>query len=368
MTEQEAIKTVLALAASEIGYQEKASNAQLDDKYANAGHANWTKYARDLDAALNFYNGKKNGYDWCDMFTDWLFLHSFGATIAMTMLCQPQRSGGAGCQYSAGYYQSAGRWVTTPQPGDQIFFYSGGGINHTGIVENVINGQVITIEGNSADQVGRHTYPLGASYIAGYGRPIWAAAAASGVEYVEPTYEIPTTITLSFGMVSEDVRKMQEMLIKLGYSCGPDGADGDFGMNTYAALVQFQTDYALTVDGQAGDLTLNALKEALKKKEGNASSSTPESSGSSSATPTPEPAPAPTQDTGFKVGDIVNFVGKRHYTMATGNFSRSCRPGKARITIIHQSKNTKHPYHLIKVAGSTSTVFGWVDEKDIEKA
>lgn len=357
MTEQEAIKTVLALAASEIGYHEKASNAQLDDKYANAGSGNWTKYARDLDAALNFYNGKKNGYDWCDMFTDWLFLHSFGAAVAMTMLCQPQRSGGAGCQYSAGYYQSAGRWVTNPEPGDQIFFYSGGGINHTGIVENVISGQVITIEGNSADQVGRHSYPLGASYIAGYGRPVWAAAAASGVEYVEPTYTPPATVTLVYGMVSEEVLKMQEMLIKLGYSCGPDGADGDFGPNTLNALTKFQKDYALTVDGQAGDLTLNALKEALAKKEGNTPTSTPTNNGSSNAI----------ANEGFKVGDIVNFKGNKHYTMATGNFSRACKPGKAKITIIHQSKNTKHPYHLMKVPGSTSTVFGWVNEKDIEK-
>ena len=118
MTVEEAKKTVLALANSEIGYHEKASNSQLDEKYANAGSGNWTKYARDLDAALDFYNGKKNGYDWCDMFTDWLFLHSFGPNIAMKMLCQPKRSAGAGCMYSAGYYQQQGRFFNTPEPGD----------------------------------------------------------------------------------------------------------------------------------------------------------------------------------------------------------------------------------------------------------
>jgi len=67
------------------------------------------------------------------------------------MLCQPQRSAGAGCLYSAQYYKSAGCWYTSPQPGDQIFFYSSGSINHTGIVEKIEGSNVITIEGNTAD-------------------------------------------------------------------------------------------------------------------------------------------------------------------------------------------------------------------------
>lgn len=365
MTEQEAIKTVLALANSEIGYHEKVSNDQLDDKYANAGSGNWTKYARDLDAALNFYNGKKNGYDWCDMFTDWLFLHSFGATIAMTMLCQPQRSAGAGCMYSAGYYQSAGRWVTDPQPGDQIFFYSGGAINHTGIVENVSNGQVITIEGNSADQVARHNYPLGSSYIAGYGRPIWQAATLSGKEYVETDYT-PTVITivLTYGMSGDEVKELQENLITLGYDCGPDGADGDFGPNTLKAVRAFQKDKALSIDGEVGDLTQAAIKEALKKKNNEQSTTT---------TPAAEPVVTPTvttpvAPTTFQVGDIVNFTGNKHYRMATGTNAKTCKPGQAKITIIHLSANTKHPYHIIRVPGGGSTVFGWVDANDITKA
>ena len=62
---------VLAVAAAEIGYKEKASNAQLDDKAANAGSANYTKYARDFDQKYpKWYNGKKNGFAWCDMFVD----------------------------------------------------------------------------------------------------------------------------------------------------------------------------------------------------------------------------------------------------------------------------------------------------------
>jgi len=137
VTSNEAIEKVLNLAREEIGYHEKITNSQLDDKYANAGGGNFTKYGRDLDNVTNFYNGKKNGYAWCDQFYDWLFYKSFGAQAAMKMLCQPAKSAGAGCMYSAEYYKAAGRWFTTPQPGDQIFFYSSGAINHTGIVESV---------------------------------------------------------------------------------------------------------------------------------------------------------------------------------------------------------------------------------------
>ena len=69
---------VVNIALAEVGYREKASNAYLDDKTANAGAANWTKYARDL-AAADYYNGNKNGYAWCDVFVDWCFFKSYGA-------------------------------------------------------------------------------------------------------------------------------------------------------------------------------------------------------------------------------------------------------------------------------------------------
>ena len=114
MTQNEAISKVLDLARSEIGYHEKATNSELDDKTANSGSGNWTKFARDLAALGNFYNGAKNGYAWCDCFVDWLFYKAFGATVGMNMICQPQRSAGAGCLYSAQYYRNAGRWATNP--------------------------------------------------------------------------------------------------------------------------------------------------------------------------------------------------------------------------------------------------------------
>ena len=39
------VQRVLATARSENGYLEKATNAQLEDKTANAGYNNWNKFA-----------------------------------------------------------------------------------------------------------------------------------------------------------------------------------------------------------------------------------------------------------------------------------------------------------------------------------
>lgn len=64
----------------------------------------------------------------------------------------------------------------------------------------------------------------------------------------------------------------------------------------------------------------------------------------------------------LKVGDIVDFTGNRHYVSSTGDVGYSCKPGKARITII--SRGAKHPYHLIHT-DSASNVYGWVNASDI---
>lgn len=172
-------KKLIAIAVAEIGYKEKKSNSQLDDPTANAGSNNYTKYARDL-AAAGYYNGNKNGYAWCDVFVDWCFyqLCNKDAKKAQEIECQTGDLG-AGCTYSRQYYQKQGRLYNTPQPGDQIFFQSGGSISHTGIVETVNGNKITTIEGNSSDQVIRRSYTLGDSYIKDFGRPKYDAEASA---------------------------------------------------------------------------------------------------------------------------------------------------------------------------------------------
>lgn len=173
------IQNLIKLAKYEEGYLEKKSNKDLDDKYKNAGSNNYTKYARDLDKIKGFYNGKKNGYAWCDVFVDWLFVQTFGVTRAKELLNHGTL--GAGCKYSANYYKKKNQYHTKPKVGDQIFFTnSKGSIAHTGIVIDVDNTYVYTIEGNTSSASGvvanggsvrSKKYKLTYKNIDGYGRP-----------------------------------------------------------------------------------------------------------------------------------------------------------------------------------------------------
>ena len=149
-------KRVIQVAENEIGYLEKNDKSSLDDKTANAGNKNYTKYARDLDV-LGFYNGRKNGYAWCDVFVDWCFVQAYGLSAALKLTNQPMGKSncGAGCKYSRQYYQKKGRLFDAPQPGDQIFFWpkdaiGGPAVQHTGLVCAVDGSYVYTIEGNTS--------------------------------------------------------------------------------------------------------------------------------------------------------------------------------------------------------------------------
>lgn len=196
-----AVERLLATAQAEEGYLEKASNAQLDSKTGNAGRGNWTKYAADLDALGVVYNGKKNGFDWCDIFVDWCFIKAFGLETAIKLLCQEKRGAGAGCTYSARYYKNKGRFYTSgPKPGDQIFFTKDAGktFYHTGIVERVSGGRVYTIEGNTSSASGvvenggcvaRKSYALNYSRIGGYGRPDWSIVEKEDEDMDQATFD-----------------------------------------------------------------------------------------------------------------------------------------------------------------------------------
>lgn len=168
MIKADAEARLISIARAEIGYHEKATNADLDNPTSNPGNANWTKYARDLYNA-GYYNGNKNGFAWCDVFVDWCFYKAFGKQ-GQDVQCQAGELGAA-CCYSAAYYKAQGRYDNIPKVGDQVFFQQGGTLTHTGIVTDVLPDQIATIEGNSSDMVSKHTYNRSDTYIAGYGHP-----------------------------------------------------------------------------------------------------------------------------------------------------------------------------------------------------
>lgn len=81
-------------------------------------------------------------------------------------------------------------------------------------------------------------------------------------------YEVAATLSLTgrelyYGCVGEDVRILQKSLIKLGFSCGVYGADGEFGQGTRAAVVAFQNTHALDSDGIVGRLTKTEINKCL---------------------------------------------------------------------------------------------------------
>ena len=269
-------RIVIEYAKSQIGYHEKATNAQLDDPVANSGSNNYNKFSKILDDIPGFYNyAGKNGFAWCDCFVDACFVHCYTAPVALQLLCQPWGSAGAGCMYSAQYYEKQGRFfVTDPQPGDQIFFDYGGGINHTGIVVDVNRYAIITVEGNADDQVKQCSYPHSANYIAGVGRPNWdidvdipdAPIDDNPVEPQPTTCEVTAIVpVIHFGDVSPWVKVMQTLLIANGFSCGWYGADGEFGTQTKIGLFQFRQAHGLQTDDilcdkSAWSLLLNGSK------------------------------------------------------------------------------------------------------------
>ncbi len=162
---------ILRVAAAEIGYLEKASNAGLDSKTANAGSNNWTKYGK-------WYGLNGPEAYWCHMFISWCAAQSGNAGII------PRT---ASCYNGKDWFAERGRFhlraAYTPRAGDVVYFstrqYPNGG-GHVGIVEKVENGYVYTIEGNTSGASGvvangggvaRKSYPLGYPSIYGYGNP-----------------------------------------------------------------------------------------------------------------------------------------------------------------------------------------------------
>lgn len=61
------------------------------------------------------------------------------------------------------------------------------------------------------------------------------------------------------GSKGEDVKKVQNRLIQLRYSCGKWGADGVFGNDTLAAVKAFQRNNHLVIDGIVGPKTWEKL-------------------------------------------------------------------------------------------------------------
>ena len=293
---------VVDIALEEVGYLEKATNSMLDDPKANAGTKNYTKYGLAMGC---------NGYPWCDAFVDWCFVQAYGWSKAKELLGGFSNS----CTISASYLESSVVPINNAQAGDIIFFKDSSGLCHTGIIYNVDNTKLYTVEGNTSSAEGvvenggcvaKKSYSKTYSRIAKICRPYWdgnkASESISGKIDTVKEVQIWLNNNFSSGLtpdglygtltkkalvkalqktigVSSDgiygtktnaavknlkkgstgtlVKILQAFLVCNGYVSAY--VDGDFGSGTEAALKEYQKKKGLTADGIAGKNTFKAL-------------------------------------------------------------------------------------------------------------
>jgi hypothetical protein len=107
--------------------------------------------------------------------------------------------------------------------------------------------------------------------LSGQGRPI-APPSGGGGSYLPVQDGM-----LQEGMSGGIVKMLQELIIGIGYDCGPSGPDGVFGPATTAAVKRLQTDHRLDPDGVAGPFTMQVISDAYAWAR----------------TPAPAPGPSP---------------------------------------------------------------------------
>ena len=164
------LKELLKLAEQQIGYQEKASAAMLDDLHGNAGYNNYTKYARDVN---NRGLDGCQGQPWCATYQFWLEAESFGVDTALKHFCMSRNSYRAyNCFEIYDAFERNGKTSENPRTGALVVFRH----SHIGRVTAVKNGYVYTNEGNTSALYGDSNggivktkkYRIGDSTIKGY--------------------------------------------------------------------------------------------------------------------------------------------------------------------------------------------------------
>ena len=115
------------------------------------------------------WSGFNERVAWCACFVSWL-ADQLGLIDANVI---PKF---AGCQNGIDWFKAMGEWQERgyiPQSGDIIFFdwEVDGSVSHVGIVKEVKNGKIYTIEGNSGDDVKEQEYDINSSVIHGFGIP-----------------------------------------------------------------------------------------------------------------------------------------------------------------------------------------------------
>ncbi len=195
---------VLAIALSQLGYQEGAANGSFSGEVS--GRNNYVEFSYNLGEFGLGYGG--SDFPWCASFVSWCLYQSRNTD---------QNTWRDLGRYHVGDYEyiwkeiSCSQWVRqlkgagyykyskyeggsyTPKYGDLVFFQNSNGVAHIGICVYVSGGRIYTVEGNTSDSSGLEAngggvyfknYSLSTSYINGYGvLPYKTNASVSKIDY-----------------------------------------------------------------------------------------------------------------------------------------------------------------------------------------
>lgn len=153
-------KDIVGIAKTQVGYHEGNSIADMHGN-KTAGDSDFVEYNR-----LNGEVDGSYGYAWCASFIIWCARHAGinDADVIADVNCRKMVSDFG---KSGRYYHRETGFI--PSAGDLIFF--GDGLtkpNHAGIITDVKNNKVYTVEGNFGNQVMSKSYDLNDEYINGY--------------------------------------------------------------------------------------------------------------------------------------------------------------------------------------------------------
>lgn len=258
MSETELREKVAAVAQSHVGRRESdGSHRAIIDSYNRI---------RPLPRgyALSYTD------PWCAA-----FVSAVGAEAGVSAVLFPECS----CPAMLQKYISSGRTAEKSadvQVGD-VVMYGENEPTHVGIITGVSGNILHTVEGNLSDSVAARSVSKNDGRIICFCLPDYATLASGGgdsgklpskdtaketaKETAASRFTSRSLRYLKQGDQGEDVRSMQALLMLRGFSVGADGADGDFGRNTDAALRGFQSLQGIEVDGVLGAESLSRLWE-----------------------------------------------------------------------------------------------------------
>lgn len=184
---------VIDVAAKEVGYEEKKTNAYLQFKHKNAGFNNYTKYGKWIGA---------NGDYWCASFLSWIFYKAYGEAEGKKLLCGAYSPA---CETIRHNFVTKKQYHTTsPKSGDVIFFKGTrhSGANHIGLVTKITSTTVYTVEGNADNTdtdnggaVVTKTYQRSNARIMGYGRPKYDTREKAFIKMGCRLYKKPSVVS-----------------------------------------------------------------------------------------------------------------------------------------------------------------------------